>query len=446
MRFRSHVIAGLAASVLITAIAATISIAALHVTGRSAERIARQFADNMARVQDLRVKSESLVAASRGFLLTGETAQEARFSSSEIEFERSLQRLALRGLQAHTAVEIEAIAEVADSYLRAVRHAGHQRAETGDPRTIVAYFDDQLRPRKDAFERAVKSFVHEERVVFDLAIHRALHLASTAQATVIATSAIGVALSILLACLVIRRLGQQLRQVAAATEQANRAAAARKEILAIVSHDLRNPLSAISLGAGLLAESSVCSDTEQRTIERIRSASTRMEHLIDDLVESSELDASGLVLDRVPCSVRRLLDTAAELFQQRADARHVRLTLACEDDLHASLDRERVHRILANLIGNALKFSRAGDAITVTGSRIPTGVRIEVADTGPGIAHDQLPHLFEPYWQGDRRRDKGSVGLGLHICRKLVDAHGGQIGVTSELGRGSTFWFELPAS
>jgi signal transduction histidine kinase len=101
--------------------------------------------------------------------------------------------------------------------------------------------------------------------------------------------------------------------------------------------------------------------------------------------------------------------------------------------------------VLSNLIGNALKFTPRGGRIAVTGKRDGPRVRFEVSDTGPGIAEDQIPRLFERYWQG-RSSPRGSLGLGLYICKQLVAAHGGDIGVRSRLGEGSTFWFTLPVA
>ena len=102
-------------------------------------------------------------------------------------------------------------------------------------------------------------------------------------------------------------------------------------------------------------------------------------------------------------------------------------------------------QVLSNLIANALKFTPRGGRIAVTGRRDGPRVRFEVADTGPGIAEDQIARLFERYWKG-RSSPRGGLGLGLYICKQLVAAHGGDIGVRSRLGDGSTFWFTLPAA
>lgn len=109
----------------------------------------------------------------------------------------------------------------------------------------------------------------------------------------------------------------------------------------------------------------------------------------------------------------------------------------------ANVDRERLIQVLSNLVGNALKFTASGGTITLAASAIRDRICFEVSDTGEGISADQLPRLFERHWQG-RARGRGSLGLGLYIAKHLVEAHGGAIGVRSEVGHGTTFSFDLP--
>jgi signal transduction histidine kinase len=132
------------------------------------------------------------------------------------------------------------------------------------------------------------------------------------------------------------------------------------------------------------------------------------------------------------------------LFHARAAEAGVELTATGAPGAEVTADRERVVQVLSNLIANALRFTPRGGRIAMTAEHDGPRVRFEVSDTGPGIAEDQIPRLFERYWQG-RSPHRGSLGLGLYICKQLVAAHGGDIGVRSRLGDGSTFWFTVPA-
>ncbi|HEX8359628.1 MAG TPA: ATP-binding protein, partial [Longimicrobium sp.] len=230
-------------------------------------------------------------------------------------------------------------------------------------------------------------------------------------------------------------------------EEAQRASRAREEVLAVVSHDLRNPLNAIVLGASLLEEFSgdAWSARDRQQLRAIRNASQQMEGLIQDLVEVAALESGSSALSPEPLSPRDLVSGAVELFEEMAAQHSLTLRAEVAPDLpELQADRARVLRILSNLLGNALKFTPAGGTVTVSAAPLEGAVRFSVADTGPGIAPQHLPHLFDRYWQA-RRGEKQGLGLGLAISKGITDAHGGRIWAESEPGKGATFHFTLPA-
>ena len=148
---------------------------------------------------------------------------------------------------------------------------------------------------------------------------------------------------------------------------------------------------------------------------------------------------------RERCTLASLFDSTVALFAARAQQAEVELVVECHDaaELVVDADRARALQTLENLVGNAFKHSPRGGRITLCARAKDDCVRVEVRDCGSGIEPDHVPHLFERYWQG-RKRSKGGLGLGLYICKQIVDAHGGAIGVDTALGQGSTFWFTLP--
>jgi signal transduction histidine kinase len=229
-------------------------------------------------------------------------------------------------------------------------------------------------------------------------------------------------------------------------QQAQLAVRLREEVLAVVSHDLKNPLSTIHMTATSMLEQPL-SDEEQtrKHAERIERAVTRMDHLIGDLLDMARVQTGHMKVDRQPLDACALVRDVVEAQEPGAVARGISLIDVCRipERTLVACDRDRVQQVFANLLGNALKFCRAGDRVTVVGEVDDGAARFAIQDTGPGIAAEELPHVFDPYWSATRHRKRGT-GLGLYICKAIVEAHGGRIWVESEVGKGATFRFTLP--
>lgn len=225
------------------------------------------------------------------------------------------------------------------------------------------------------------------------------------------------------------------------TRQAVRA---REQVLAVVSHDLRNLLDPISLNAALLLEDTAAGSLARRPLERIGRAVEQMDRLIHDLLDVASIEAGRLVLAPEPIDPADLIAEVLECHSPAAERKSRRLVSAVPPDLPAvEGDRYRLLQVFANLVGNALKFTPLEGMITVGAERLGSGgVRFFVADTGPGIPESDLPHLFEAYWKSPSHREPGS-GLGLAISAQIVAAHGGRIRVESQPGAGSVFSFTL---
>jgi PAS domain S-box-containing protein len=228
--------------------------------------------------------------------------------------------------------------------------------------------------------------------------------------------------------------------------QARDATRTRDEVLRVVAHDLRNPLGAIMLNAGLLREVSIA-DTDELAIKQIAAIERSAEigsRLIEDLLDVARMEAGRLAVRSEPLEVEALLREAVELHGMQAGQKDLELDLAVASRLpRVAGDRHRLLQVLGNLIGNAIRFSPVGTRIVLEARPDDAMVRISVTDTGPGIAEEVQDGIFAPFWQGELESRKGT-GLGLSIARGLVEAHGGSIGVESGSGRGSTFWFTLP--
>jgi signal transduction histidine kinase len=200
------------------------------------------------------------------------------------------------------------------------------------------------------------------------------------------------------------------------------------------------------MDADLLLEISPDPDeTQRRQLEILRRAADGMNRLIQDLLEVARIESGqGLTIEPGRRNVALLLADACELFQQPAEEKGLRLECSSPpEDLAIHADRDRLLQVMSNLIGNALKFTDEG-GITVRAERMGEDVRVSVSDTGPGIPEGDRVHLFERFWQARQSR-RGGAGLGLAITKGIIEAHGGRIWVESEVGRGTTFFFTLPA-
>lgn len=230
--------------------------------------------------------------------------------------------------------------------------------------------------------------------------------------------------------------------------ESRRAVASRDAVLAVVSHDLRSQLTGVTMSTSLLADS--ISQREAgaelaRPLAFIQRSAQRMVRLIQDLLDVSSIESGTLSTVQRRQPVGPLIDEAVDALRPQAVARSLRLALELPagDRFAIEADRDRVLQVLDNLIGNAIKFSEPGGTVTLRVE--PRGVELwfSVEDTGPGIAPDDLPHVFDRFWQVRRTAHLGT-GLGLAIVKGIVEAHRGRIGVNSELGAGSRFWFTLP--
>jgi signal transduction histidine kinase len=223
-------------------------------------------------------------------------------------------------------------------------------------------------------------------------------------------------------------------------DEARRASEAREDVLAIVSHDLRSPLAALLMRARALAEEDGPKADSVRTIVR---TAERMGRLIDDMLDLAKLQAGQLQLERKPVELAGLVREVLETFGPLAEKKHARLEGQVAPELRARGHRNRLLEVLSNLVDNAIKFTRDGGSVTIGVERSGRELVVSVADTGPGIPREQLPHVFERFWKARKKQGVG-LGLGLSIAKLLVEAHGGRIWVESELGKGATFRFTLP--
>ena len=240
-----------------------------------------------------------------------------------------------------------------------------------------------------------------------------------------------------------RALAKESARLAQALRVQEAAVRLRDDVLAIVAHDLRSPLDRISASVALLLDETLAAESRPPLLAVVDRTVASMNRLVRDLLDAASIDSGRLALDRRRVDVSQLLESACESFHAQARARNLQLAWYVSGTFLVYADPGRVMQLLGNLLTNAIRLTPPGGRVDVRAELAGDLVRISVSDTGPGISSEDLPFLFERFWQG-RREGRGSAGLGLAIARGIAEGHGGSIWVESEVGRGTTFFFTLP--
>ncbi len=227
---------------------------------------------------------------------------------------------------------------------------------------------------------------------------------------------------------------------------AETAARMRDELVAMVSHDLKNPLASILIGAQVMEKGAFVDEHGKKILERMKRSAERMQRMIQDLLDSHKIEAGRFDLagGRATHSVSSVIERALEGQQLLSSQKEVRLEMAIPEQLPTIfVDAERIQQVLQNLIGNAIKFTPKDGQIRVKVESVDSNVRFSVTDTGPGISESLRPHLFERFSQ-DVNTARAGTGLGLSIAKAIIEAHMGKIWVESQMGIGTAFVFTLP--
>jgi two-component system phosphate regulon sensor histidine kinase PhoR len=224
----------------------------------------------------------------------------------------------------------------------------------------------------------------------------------------------------------------------------------RAEFVANVSHELRTPLTAITGYLETLADGALDDPAHARQfVETAHAHAWRLGRLVDDLLQLSNVESGQLVLALEPLALRDVAAGVVTMFEQPAAEKRLRLENGVAGDVRVRADRDRLVQVLINLVDNAVKYTPEAGRVAIAAARRPDGlVEVSVTDTGIGIPSTDLPRLSERFYRVDRARSRalGGTGLGLSIVKHLIHAHRGELRIDSELGKGTTVRFTLPAA
>jgi signal transduction histidine kinase len=237
------------------------------------------------------------------------------------------------------------------------------------------------------------------------------------------------------------------RELLAERRRAERADKAKADLLAMIGHDMRTPLSTISTAVQLLLRLAP-TEKQLRYLNMLRSASASLLGLANQILDFSQLEAGRMVVADATFDPRALVRETADVLRPMAEKKGLTLRIDVDPTVPTVLsgDADKIRQVLSNIAGNAVKFTAAGSVSIATCVREPALVEFEVSDTGIGIPRDRLESIFEEFTQAgpDIGKQYGGTGLGLTISRRLVELLGGTLQVESEQGKGSRFWFRLP--
>lgn len=224
----------------------------------------------------------------------------------------------------------------------------------------------------------------------------------------------------------------------------------KSEFISMVSHELRTPLTVIKEGIGIVQDGAAgaLNPEQMRYLDLAKKNIDRLARLINDVLSFQKLDSKQLEIQIAENSINQLLGEIKETFAIMAKEKSLELSVDFEEGLsHIYFDRDMITQVLTNLVDNAIKAMEKG-RITLKTRRFENSVRVSVEDQGPGIKKEDFPRLFKPFSQltAGNERKPGSTGLGLAICKRIIDMHGGEIGVESVYGKGASFYFTIPRS
>jgi len=240
-----------------------------------------------------------------------------------------------------------------------------------------------------------------------------------------------------------RRLRSRNRELAGLNELKN-------ELLGMAAHDIRNPLTTILWSCDALLDRLVgpMSEKQGTVTRRIKDAANYMLHLVNELLDVSKIESGKLELNRTVCNMAGLIKELSPIYRQRGNSKEIAVCTKTRagDTAQVEVDRDKIQQVLDNLVSNAIKFSESGTRVDLIVETDRDSVVVSVRDRGQGIPESEQEKLFRPFSRTSVRATRGekSTGLGLAICRKIVEAHGGSISVRSEVGKGSVFAFRLP--
>ena len=397
----------------------------------------------IALAERMRRNGELIVSSGRGYLVSGDSTLLEELQTAKARFDENLSALRTQPLDVEATKLVTHVDQITESLMEIQQQLIDARQRETDGVDLLRRFDRDLHPASRELANTLNDLVEHEEAQLESFYREAHGERGELEAWLDGLVGVLVLLGFAVAWYFGNLVTRAYRQEQAALETARAALAARDELLAIVAHDLRNPLGAITMRAAMLRQQAG-TDKGRQQAETIENIAMRMGHQIRTMLDVTAIEAGRFSVIPARCELDDLARETIELFEPVARSKQVWLALKVEAPgivVHA--ERERIAQVLSNLLTNALKYTPPGGHITIAVDRHGGEAQIGVLDTGHGIPHENQVHVFDRFWH-DEAAGKKSTGLGLFIARGIVEAHGGHIWLESEPGHGARFYFTLP--
>jgi signal transduction histidine kinase len=395
----------------------------------------------IALVERMQRNGELIVSGGRGYLVSADPALLAEVTTAKARFDENARMLRTMALDPQAIDLVSHVELTAERFMDVQQQLNDARQVDGTD--VVRRFDSELRPVNRDLVNTLNELVRHEESELEQFYEQTQHERRVIELWLDGLVGLLVLLGFGVAWYFGNLVSKAYRQEQSALETARAALGVRDELLAIVAHDLRNPLGAITMRAAMLREQAT-TDKGRQQAETIENIAMRMGQQIRTMLDISAIEAGRFSVMASRCEVDDLVRETIELFEPVARSKQIYLSNQTEaTGLVVHAERERIAQVLSNLLANALKFTPPGGHVTITVYRRSGEARVGVLDTGHGISPENQLHVFDRFWR-DETSGKKSSGLGLFIAKGIVEAHGGRIWVESEPGHGARFYFTLP--
>jgi signal transduction histidine kinase len=402
--------------------------------------------ESLVKIERIRDHAKSKIANGRAFFLLGSKVLFDEQKKDQQNLKDSLASFEKEQPHAEVPAIIKKLVSYDDQHQEIFDQAMGYREKQTESKIVAQFFQSKSVPIGAMQNEALNELIQIEEAQLKSARQEAAFAEAQIGRGLLLATGIVVLLVFGLMFLVFRMIRERSRQFAERNrlyEEAMKAVHSRDEVLVAISHDLKSPLTSIAQNADNISTNPESSSIAE-TIEAIKSSVTVSESLIKDILDQANAEMGSMTLRLDQIGINEILSDARLMLQPIAKQRDVRLQIdVANPPVLAFFDRERVIRVLANLVGNAIKFSPKHGKVAVRVRSDQQFVYVAVTDEGPGIPEKQLPQIFEDFWQSRKTADQGP-GIGLAVVKTIVEAHGGSVRVESQSGRGSTFTFTLP--
>ncbi|MGZ3721494.1 MAG: sensor histidine kinase [Bdellovibrionales bacterium] len=399
----------------------------------------------------LRFEKESQFSAMPVYILGGDLHMLDKFNLSHIHFQNYMAKMAEVSNDPRSLALLENLRR-SESQLYKLTEPIVALKRKGTPTTVINTF---IKRSGGRFSEEVNQTL-DELVTYETNEFEAARVAARKTSTQIFEGLVLSTILVLLFALfisalmikVVRQKHEEDRNKELQLAQAKALSNARKETIEVVSHDLKNPLATIRMSTEMIMDRLERNEMDllefAQCLKMITRSTGSMESLIGNLLDHAKIEAGHLVIESVPCNVAGFIEDIVKRHDLLASGKGIHLSfIPPENSPLIRCDRARIEQVLFNLLGNAIKFTPKGGEVKVAMTLQGNDLRVGVHDSGPGIAADSIPHIFERYWQANESAKTGT-GLGLSIAKAIVGAHNGKIWVESEPQKGCSFYFTLP--